>query len=365
MVRVLQPLSESIAVPHKYYVGYNHGTGPQIEVSSVNYFVARAIGFVCRKLLLHVGFIRFFQEVVYDFFLTSRVTAPVILVSTAYVPRLAKKNRKRGGKNIFISGNAKEEFIYRLLINEQKKWGIKFNDAYTFRPRVDRISRFLDMQDLIISQTEVTHNTYEKKDVATRFAFIESHVLPRERSPTITAKRNKDILQFIFVAHIVWLKGLKYLLDAWQMLGRSAAALTIVGDFQPDLLKYFKDLNNPSIKFVGQKNGKELFDIFSISHVCVVPSLIDNHPATIAEAMSFEIPVITTENCGSKNLITEGENGFIVPAGDSLALAAKIRWFCDNSNRIPEMGRNARKSILAVNQECQLEKVVTILNEFC
>lgn len=44
----------------------------------------------------------------------------------------------------------------------------------------------------------------------------------------------------------------------------------------------------------------------------------------IIEAMAMELPVVVTASGGNRELVTDGETGFVVPAGDSAALAARL-----------------------------------------
>lgn len=361
MVRVLQPLFQKIGGHCMYYVGFNKGDGPEIGVNRFNEIVGRGIGFFCRRVGLHVGIIRYLQEFLYDIFLCLKLERPVILVSTAYVPRSAKKNRLSGGVNLFLAGNARDEFIRDLLIEEQRKWGLKFDDAYTYSPRIEFINRYLDLQDFVVSQTAVTHATYLKSGVGTRFVLCESDLIPDTWKVPSTTVVKPESVEFIFVAHIVWLKGLKYLLDAWKELARPRARLTVVGGIQPDLDLFFKQIDLPTVNFVGAKSASELSQFYSRSHVCIVPSLIDNHPATIAEAMIFGLLVIATDGCGSKTLISEGETGFVVPPADSVALLEKIRWCCDNVSKVFEMGVRSRRSILSVDKGRPLDELSRLI----
>lgn len=98
-----------------------------------------------------------------------------------------------------------------------------------------------------------------------------------------------------------------------------------------------------NIKYTGWVN--DLNHYYRSSDVCIVPSLLDAGPATVAEAMYCGIPVVVSEGCGSKALIEEGVNGFVVPAMDSEAIAQKVQWFIDNPDQIPGMGKNAAATI--------------------
>ena len=118
---------------------------------------------------------------------------------------------------------------------------------------------------------------------------------------------------------------------------------------------------NQNIKFVG--HVPDLNKYMRSSHVCVVPSLLDAGPATVAEALYCGLPVITTDGCGSKTLIKDGENGFVVPIANSDALAEKIQWFIDNQDKIEQMGKNAKETMLNVEHSDQNEVLANHIKE--
>jgi glycosyltransferase involved in cell wall biosynthesis len=61
--------------------------------------------------------------------------------------------------------------------------------------------------------------------------------------------------------------------------------------------------------------------------------------------MACGLPIVVTENVGAKDVVTEGINGFVVPACDSKALQDAILFFYENPDRRQEMANAAYDSI--------------------
>ena len=61
-----------------------------------------------------------------------------------------------------------------------------------------------------------------------------------------------------------------------------------------------------------------------IDGTSVVPSLWDNSPNTIYEAMAAELPVVASRVGGIPELVVHGETGLLVPPGDAEALAKAV-----------------------------------------
>lgn len=63
---------------------------------------------------------------------------------------------------------------------------------------------------------------------------------------------------------------------------------------------------------------------------------------SILEAMSHSLPVVTTDcPCGPKDIITDGENGFLVHVDDIEAMAEKLEYLISNPSKRQEIGEKA------------------------
>jgi glycosyltransferase involved in cell wall biosynthesis len=61
------------------------------------------------------------------------------------------------------------------------------------------------------------------------------------------------------------------------------------------------------------------------SHLLVVPSFHEGFGIAYLEGMGFGLPAIATTRGGAAEIITHGENGFLVPPGDPGGLADILR----------------------------------------
>ncbi|OGW24282.1 MAG: hypothetical protein A2X55_04975 [Nitrospirae bacterium GWB2_47_37] len=115
------------------------------------------------------------------------------------------------------------------------------------------------------------------------------------------------------------------LLKAYEKIHNKVnMALVFVGDGieRSTLEVYTKSQNLKNVYFVGFKNQTELPEFFVIADVFVLPSIDEPWGLIINEAMNFGLPVITTDQVGARyDLVRDGENGFVYPAGDIGRLA--------------------------------------------
>ncbi len=183
-----------------------------------------------------------------------------------------------------------------------------------------------------------------------------------------TSVKKSDITNFLLIGRFTEKKGHIYALRALEKVVKQGhqATLTFIGD--GELLsecKQFVSDNNltGSVIFSGVLPSDEIAAKLNSTHVLLVPSVVASNfdreglPTVIKEAMAIEVPVIGTYHAGIPELITDNENGFLVPERDINSLAEKMIAFIQNPNLIEEFGREGRKRIEAdfdINTEVAL-----------
>lgn len=88
--------------------------------------------------------------------------------------------------------------------------------------------------------------------------------------------------------------------------------------------------------------------------VYVLPSYREGTPRTVLEAMALGRSVITTDAPGCRNTVVDGENGFLVPVGDSEALYRAMRRFVLEPALAQRMGE---ASLRLVRERFDVDKV--------
>jgi glycosyltransferase involved in cell wall biosynthesis len=78
----------------------------------------------------------------------------------------------------------------------------------------------------------------------------------------------------------------------------------------------------------------------------VLPSIEDPAPLVLNEAMASSLPIVTTMGVGNApEMVTNGGNGYIVPAGDADALATALTKILNNKNELTRMGTRSCRII--------------------
>ncbi|RUM94604.1 MAG: hypothetical protein DSZ28_02355 [Thiothrix sp.] len=142
-------------------------------------------------------------------------------------------------------------------------------------------------------------------------------------------------------------KGQENLLVAFsRLLNQQVASLVFVGDGQ-DLtkLKALAKTLKISDRVYFQGHQKYMRDYYEAIDLLVLPSLSEGLPNVILEAMALGKPVLSTDVGAVSEVISNTENGWIVPAGDIEALSRVLDKILLTPDILNLMGYKAKDSL--------------------
>lgn len=92
--------------------------------------------------------------------------------------------------------------------------------------------------------------------------------------------------------------------------------------------------------------AREIHMVYDKSAIMVMTSQMEGLPLTLLEAKAHKLPIVSFDiMTGPADILTNGVNGFLVPAGDTAALAEKIGLLMDNSALRQRFSDSARQDI--------------------
>lgn len=94
-----------------------------------------------------------------------------------------------------------------------------------------------------------------------------------------------------------------------------------------------------------EKSRDHLIQTYQEAAVCILPSVWENFPYALLEAMACGAPVVATSCGGFPELIENGVSGFLVPVNDPKALALRISELLADPKLRQDIGKNARKRV--------------------
>jgi glycosyltransferase involved in cell wall biosynthesis len=113
---------------------------------------------------------------------------------------------------------------------------------------------------------------------------------------------------------------------------------------------------NGNIIFHGFKTPKEILRLHLGAGLFVLPTLIDNSPNSLCEAMALGMPCIVSRVGGVPSLINDQKDGLLFEPGNSDELAEKISFLFYNIDYSRTLGKNAKKSAFMRNYPDEVAK---------
>jgi len=97
------------------------------------------------------------------------------------------------------------------------------------------------------------------------------------------------------------------------------------------------------VRFYGYRKDTPLF--YAAADLCVSGSRSEGLPFNLMEAMEMGLPAVATAVKGHEDLVRPGENGLLVPYGDSRAFAQAVRKLMDAPSLMEKMSRAAQEDM--------------------
>ena len=139
----------------------------------------------------------------------------------------------------------------------------------------------------------------------------------------------------VFAGRLTPQKSLDVALEA---LARSdGVSLVLAGDGpdRADLERRAAELSlDGRARFLGPQPRQTVFELLRAGDAALLSSSWENFPHMVVEALAVGTPVLSTDTGGVAEVVTDGENGLLVPPGEPAALATAIeRFFGDEELR--------------------------------
>lgn len=175
-----------------------------------------------------------------------------------------------------------------------------------------------------------------------------------------------DVRIVLYVGRLAPEKGLHWLLESFASFCRQSpkALLVLCGDGpqRAPLTAQANLLSIPpeQILFAGSRPVAEVALWCRAADVFALTSPSEGFSCALAEAMASGLPSVVSDIPANAQLVTDNENGLMVPTGEIPAIAAALHKLIDNPDLCSSFGAAARRRIL---ENYSLDKVVLLYEE--
>lgn len=136
--------------------------------------------------------------------------------------------------------------------------------------------------------------------------------------------------RLVCVGRLCEQKGQLFLLEAARVLAAKGVAFEIVlagdGEMRGQIESLIAQHGlQAQVRITGWISSEQVRAEILAARALVLPSFAEGLPVVIMEAMALRRPVLTTYVAGIPELVRQGENGWLFPAGDVEALTAALQ----------------------------------------
>lgn len=233
-------------------------------------------------------------------------------------------------------------FYIRLL----KVFNSKLTHVYTahnvFKDKLS-LYRFALKNAKSIAVGEAVNKNLKEDVGITDSRVIYNGVVLKETDEQVDEIISYDGIKLGCIARLSEQKGLTYLLDAMSLLTVKDIRLFIVGDgeLRDELENKVKELNlQDSVIFLGYR--KDIVECINSFDFLVSSSLFEGLALNVIEAFMNGKTMVVSDIPGINEVVTS-ENGILVPAKDSAALASAIDKLATDATLRQELASQAKK----------------------
>ena len=270
---------------------------------------------------------------------------------------------------IFVNGLGIESAVANLLLRKRIIRKIVgdpvWERAYNQKKTLDTFDNFqINKHSLIIEIQKLTRNwsinsaeliitpSDNLKNFVTGIGFknkitkINNGV---DIKANISQLSNKTDINIIIISRLVIQKNIDLVIHAFKVLNEKNVKLNIVGDGGEfnNLQKLIHDLElQDKVKILGKIDNNKIGELLRTSDLFIQASNYEGLPHSLLEAINYNVPILSTEVGGCKDLINSGERGFIISSPPEEKLIAENISFIINNRSEAEKRASAAKTFI-------------------
>jgi glycosyltransferase involved in cell wall biosynthesis len=257
--------------------------------------------------------------------------------------------KRQGARTLVENAGRHPGHFHKAPLEECERFAIKPSQYSPLLPTalIRRMEHEYEICDRIVVPSNLARGSFAEFGLADKTIVIfpgvdEQFFSPRPQQPEPQRKR---LFRVCFAGRLELSKGAGYLLQAWKRLGLANAELVLAGEVRPEMKELLETHADSSVRATGFLTMQKLVELYRESDLFVFPSVNEGLAQVLLEAMAAGLPVVATELSGACDCVSEGKEGFIVPARDVDRTAEAIEWCYEHRDETRGMGRAARARI--------------------
>ena len=264
----------------------------------------------------------------------------------SFLTKIKDRSRKIG------EAHTTKQFIRNFHLLEQKSLLFRYMTKY-FRWKMDRQVSNLDALVVLTGQ-QISHWPQNIP------VYAIPNALPFYPNMVSTCEKKRAII----VGRYTEAKGYDYMIEAWRMVHQKHPDWTI----QTFAMGEDEDQVRAKILSYGLQDTiimnpptDNIMEEYLKSSICVVSSVFEGFSMVLIEAMACGLPCVSFD-CpyGPRNIIKDGEDGFLIDYLNTQALADGICKLIEDKELRKSMGRKGRENVLRFSRDVVMQQWVDL-----
>lgn len=265
---------------------------------------------------------------------------------------------KSAGYQILVRDSLHIQDQFALLEQEYKRFHVPLPDRQFV---VERECEEYALADEIFVISDIAKQSFIGRGVSEKKIHqIQLGVDSRRFLCKSNWKRSSK-LRVVYFGQISLRKGIPYLLEAFELLSQEKIELVLIGAvervLEPLLAKYPTLQRLPALPQEQLAKKIREFDVF------VLPSIEDGFGQVVVQAMASGLVPVVTDHCGSAQCVSDGFDGFVIPARNSAAIVNVLERLASDPELVTEMGHRASETARKCSWERYREQIGTRLSD--
>ncbi|KAF3889673.1 MULTISPECIES: glycosyltransferase family 4 protein [Nostocales] len=243
-----------------------------------------------------------------------------------------------------VRGSAHIRTQFNLLSEEEKRVGTKINKPSNWM--IDREEREYQLADIIICLSTFAKQSFLEQNVEAD----KLKVLPlgaqlekfRPSEQVIEARYQRILsgkcLNVLMVSNFSFQKGIYDLVNI-ACNTNYFISLKFIGFITNEAINFKKNISN-SIQFISKQAQFDLPMFYADADVFIFPTIQDGYAMVLAQAQASGLPILTTTNCSSLDIIVEGQTGWVLPIRSPERFIERLKWCHEHRQELAQMVRS-------------------------
>ena len=278
----------------------------------------------------------------------------------------------KNGRNsdlIFVNGLGVESAIAALMLKKklirkivgdpvweraynQKKTSESFdefqNNKHSFLIEVQKLLRNWSVNSAEVVITPSDH----LKNFVSELGF-NNEILKINNGVEITDIKRTNVhkadINLLIISRLVIQKNINIVIEAMELLDNKNVKLSIIGEGGEfnKLEGVIHELNLQNrVQLLGKIDNNKISQFLLTADIFIQASDYEGLPHSVLEAINYEIPILSTEVGGCRDLLNDGERGFIIPIPpDKKIIAENIIYIINNQDEATKRADAAKEFI--------------------